>query len=416
MIGKMIFNKLHARQMLNKVPEITIYFWIIKVLCTTVGETASDYLNINLNLGLTGTSIITGILLAIVLYFQFRAKKYVPGIYWVTVVLISIFGTLVTDNLTDAMGVPLEISTIVFTILLALTFAIWFYYEKTLAIHTIFTSRREAFYWLAILFTFALGTASGDLMAESLGLGYLVTGIIVCAVVATLAIAWRLGLDSVLAFWLIYIMTRPLGASLGDYLSQPAKYGGLDFGATVTSAIFLFAILATVVFLSLTKKDIITKEAIVEEKAELKQPNTAWQVAVTICILIIISGAGYYWRQASLQAGANNAFANSQTQNNSSNPVLSSSSLGDLSSFRTITQDTLNFVNSGDMSDAKTRLGDLEYEWDNATARLKSMDRNKWTEIDSAVDNTLRQLHARNQDAAQCESSLKELLNLLSQN
>ena len=161
----------------------------------------------------------------VVLFFQFRAKKYIPGIYWLTVVLISVFGTLVTDNMTDQMGIPLEVSTIVFTVALGLTFAIWFASEKTLSIHSIFTLRRESFYWLTILFTFALGTASGDLMAESLGLGYLVTGFIVCAVVVSVSVAWRFKLDPVLAFWIVYIMTRPLGASLGDYLSQPPKYG-----------------------------------------------------------------------------------------------------------------------------------------------------------------------------------------------
>ena len=195
----------------NKVPEVTIFFWIIKVLCTTVGETASDFLNVNLGFGLTGTAIAAGILLAITLVFQFRAKKYIPAVYWLTVVLISIFGTLVTDIMTDGIGVPLEISTIGFSIALLITFVIWYANEKTLSMHSINTTKREAFYWLAILFTFALGTASGDLMAESLGLGYLVTGLIVLAIVAVTAVAWRLGLDSVLGFWIVYIMTRPLG-------------------------------------------------------------------------------------------------------------------------------------------------------------------------------------------------------------
>jgi uncharacterized membrane-anchored protein len=161
---------------LNKVPEITLYFWIIKVLCTTVGETAADFLNINLNCGLTVTSIVMGVLLAIALFFQFRTTKYVPAVYWLAVFLISIFGTLVTDNLTDSLGVPLVLSTVAFTILLAMTFAIWYSTEKTLSIHAINTWKREAFYWLAILFTFALGTAAGDWMAESLGLGSVVSG------------------------------------------------------------------------------------------------------------------------------------------------------------------------------------------------------------------------------------------------
>ena len=247
-----------TRQLLNKVPEITIYFWIIKVLCTTVGETAADFLNVNLNFGLTGTSIATGVVLAIALVFQFRAPKYIPSVYWLTVTLVSVFGTLVTDNLTDNLGLPLEASTLIFAALLAVTFLVWYRTEHTLSIHSIVTRRREAFYWLAILFTFALGTASGDLMAERLGLGYLVTGIIVAALIAITAVGWKLGLNSVLSFWIIYILTRPLGASIGDYLSQPASHGGLGLGTTVTSMIFVGGIIGIVVYLSVTKADVIT--------------------------------------------------------------------------------------------------------------------------------------------------------------
>src|SRR5213595_92609 len=163
------------RQTLNKVPEITLYFWVIKVLCTTVGETASDYLSDNVGLGLTKTTFITGALLIATLVFQFRSRKYVPGIYWFGVVLISVVGTQITDNLTDNLGVSLVISTIAFAAALAVTFATWFASERTLSIHTIFTSRREAFYWLTVLFTFALGTAAGDLAAERLALGYWVS-------------------------------------------------------------------------------------------------------------------------------------------------------------------------------------------------------------------------------------------------
>src|SRR5258707_5101875 len=137
--------------MLNKVPEVTLYFWLIKILCTTVGETASDYLAGNLNLGLTKTTFITGSLLLVTLFFQFRLRKYVPGIYWLGIVLISVVGTQITDNLTDNFGVSLVTTTIVFSIVLAFVFAIWFAIERTLSIHTIYTTRREAFYWLARL-------------------------------------------------------------------------------------------------------------------------------------------------------------------------------------------------------------------------------------------------------------------------
>src|SRR3954454_13463163 len=160
------------REMLNKVPEVTIYFWVIKIMCTTVGETAADYLNVNLGLGLTNTTYFTGALLAVLLAAQFRLRRYVPGVYWLVVVVISVFGTLITDNMTDAYNVPLTTSTMIFAAILAAVFAVWFAVERTLSIHSIVTTRREAFYWLAILFTFALGTAAGDLVAEKFDVGY----------------------------------------------------------------------------------------------------------------------------------------------------------------------------------------------------------------------------------------------------
>jgi uncharacterized membrane-anchored protein len=242
--------------MLNKVPEVTLYFWIIKVLCTTVGETASDYLATNLNLGLTNTTFITGSLLIVTLIFQFRARKYIPGVYWLGIVLISVVGTQITDNLTDNFGVSLVTTTIVFSIVLAFVFAVWYASEHTLSIHTIYTTKREAFYWLAVLFTFALGTAAGDLTAERLAVGYAWSAVLFAAIIAAVAVAhYRFKLNAVLAFWIAYILTRPLGASLGDLLSQARVDGGLGLGTTVTSIIFLVAILVVVVYLSITRKD-----------------------------------------------------------------------------------------------------------------------------------------------------------------
>jgi uncharacterized membrane-anchored protein len=251
------------KQMLNKVPEVTLYFWIIKILCTTVGETFADYLNTNLNLGLTGTSVVMGVLLIVVLFFQFRAKKYVPSIYWLAVVLISVVGTLITDNLTDNFGVSLITTTILFAVALAATFGVWYWKEKTLSIHSIVTTKREAFYWLAILFTFALGTASGDLIAEQFALGYLISALLFFGLIATVTIAhYSFKLNAVLAFWIAYILTRPLGASIGDYLSQSHDDGGLALGTTTTSIIFLVAILGMVVYLTMTRKDEITTPAV----------------------------------------------------------------------------------------------------------------------------------------------------------
>ena len=243
--------------MLNKVPEITLYFWVIKVLCTTVGETASDYLAGNLSLGLTKTTFITGGLLLVTLFFQFRLRRYVAGVYWLGIVLISVVGTQITDNLTDNLGVSLVTTTIVFSILLAIVFAIWYASERTLSIHTIYTTRRESFYWLAVLFTFALGTAAGDLTAERLNVGYAWSLVLFAGAIAFVtALHYRFGLNAVAAFWIAYILTRPLGASTGDLLSQPRDVGGLGLGTTATSAIFLVAILLVVTYLSITRRDV----------------------------------------------------------------------------------------------------------------------------------------------------------------
>jgi uncharacterized membrane-anchored protein len=242
--------------MLSKVPEVTLFFWAIKVLCTTVGETASDYLDGRLGLGLTNTTYITAALLIAALIAQFRLRRYVPSVYWLAVVLISVVGTQITDNLVDNFGVSLVTTTTVFSIVLAVVFALWFASERTLSIHSIHTTRREGFYWAAILFTFALGTAAGDLAAERINLGYWLSAVMFAAVIVVVAAAhFRLRLNAVLAFWLAYILTRPLGASLGDYLSQHRGDGGLGLGTTVTSGLFLSTILLVVAYLSLTRKD-----------------------------------------------------------------------------------------------------------------------------------------------------------------
>ena len=242
--------------MLNKVPAVTIFFWVIKILATTVGETAADFLNVNLKLGLGGTSVVMGILLLAALAVQLRSRKYVPWIYWVCVVLISVVGTLITDNLVDNLGVTLKAATLVFAGSLAAVFAAWYASERTLSIHTIYTTRRELFYWFAILFTFALGTAAGDLTAEGLGLGYANSALLFGGAIALVTLAHLvLKLNAVAAFWIAYILTRPLGASLGDLLSQPASNGGLGWGTVGTSGIFLTTILALVVYVSVKRVD-----------------------------------------------------------------------------------------------------------------------------------------------------------------
>lgn len=247
---------LSASQMLNKVPEVTIYFWIIKIMATTVGETAADLLAVRMNMGLTITSVVMSVLFAIVLVFQLRTRRYVPTLYWLTVVLISIVGTLVSDNLVDGFGISLVTTSIAFSILLAIVFAAWYSVEKTLSIHTIVTSRRERFYWLAILFTFAMGTSVGDLLAESIDLGYLQAAIVFALSIAAVgALYYGLRLNAVFCFWVAYILTRPLGASIGDWLAKPMIADGLGLGTVTTSVIFLGVILAAVLYLTVSKVD-----------------------------------------------------------------------------------------------------------------------------------------------------------------
>jgi uncharacterized membrane-anchored protein len=249
------------KALLNKVPEVTLCFWIIKVLATTVGETAADFLKFNLDFGLTGTSVVMAALLSVVMIAQVRERRYVPWLYWATVVLISIVGTLITDSLTDNFDIPLAVTAGVFSVALLATFGIWYWRKRTLSIHTIVTRTRELFYWAAILFTFALGTAAGDLVAESMNLGYGVSALLFGGMIAAVAAAhFGLKMNAVLAFWLAYILTRPFGASFGDLLSQPVADGGIGLGTVVTSGLFLAAITGLVLFLAVSRKDVIEAE------------------------------------------------------------------------------------------------------------------------------------------------------------
>lgn len=255
-----------VQRTLSKVPEVTIFFWIIKVLCTTVGETFADFINGKLGDNLNLTTAVMGALLIVALIVQFRVEGYVPAVYWVAVVLISIVGTLITDNMVEHFGVSLNTSTIVFAILMFASFGAWYATERTLSIHSIYTPRREAFYWVAILFTFALGTAAGDLIGEQYSLGYFKSVLLFAGIIVLIAVAHlRFRLNAIFSFWAAYVLTRPLGASIGDLLSQPRKLGpdddpegfqaGLGLGTTVTSVIFLAAILAVVLYMTSLQRE-----------------------------------------------------------------------------------------------------------------------------------------------------------------
>ncbi|WP_353648898.1 hypothetical protein ABLG96_19095 [Nakamurella sp. A5-74] len=391
-----ITGRTHRSQvLLSKVPEVTLFFWIIKILCTTVGETAADFLNVNLGFGLGLTSLVTGALLALVLVAQFRANRYIPALYWLTVALISVFGTLVTDNLTDVAGFPLEASTLIFAALLATTFLVWYVSERTLSIHSILTRRREAYYWLTILFTFALGTAAGDLMAEGLGLGYLTTGLIVAGVVALSVIAWKLGANPILTFWIAYILTRPLGASIGDYLTQPGDHGGLGLGATVTSIIFGVGIVGIVLYLAISKKDVIDRP---DGPAQHAPRHGILQTAIAVVLFATAGSVGYATRSAALASPP------------AAGTVTAAAPLGDLTQFRSIGQDSLALLQKGDQAGATTRIDDLEFAWDQAQARLKALDGAAWTKVDDTIDVVLRELRATNPDVTRETAALKDFI------
>jgi uncharacterized membrane-anchored protein len=389
-------NESNMKILLNKVPEVTIFFWIIKILCTTVGETFADFLNFNLGFGLMNTTILMGVAFFIFLFLQFRATKYVPAIYWITVVLISVFGTLVTDNLTDNIGVPLETSTAVFSVLLGLTFLFWYLSERTLSIHSIYTRKREAFYWLTILFTFALGTAVGDLYSEQLGLGYLKTGITVIVIIAIIYLAYKfLKLDAVLAFWIAYILTRPLGASLGDLLSQPKVNGGIGLGTTTTSVIFLVAILAIIVFLAVTKIDTTKGNAAEINETNGNKKNVLIQTVVVLILFLGVGIGGY--------VGLSNAASQSAP----------TTLAGQLTDFINIENSMLNHVNSNNFTAAKNDADNLEHEWDASESKLRKIDGTTWTKIDGTFDIVLSQVRSSSPDASKCKSVITNSLSVL---
>ena len=255
-----MFSTQSTSTLLNKVPAVKALFWAVKIMTTTVGETAADYLNFNLGFGLLMTSVAIGLLLSASLFLQLRQTQYIPSVYWTTVTLISVFGTLVTDNLTDQFGIPLPLSSLLFALLLSCTFVLWFVKEKTLSIHAIDTPRRELFYWLAIFMTFALGTAVGDCVAEQLQWGYAHAGMIFGGAIALITLAHYLfKLNAIICFWLAYILTRPLGASLGDLLTQPLNNGGLGLSSSMINLLFMTTIMLIVAYFSLKQAPLKVK-------------------------------------------------------------------------------------------------------------------------------------------------------------
>ena len=255
-------GKIEIKKFLSKVPEITMFFWIIKILSTTVGETGADYLAETVGLGLVVTSVIMSIGLIIAVIVQLKQSKYVAVSYWVVVIMMSIVGTLITDLLVDELGVSLILLTVLFTIAMVAIFIIWYKKEKTLSIHSINTPKREGYYWVIILIAFALGTGVGDLLSEMVGIGYLNALLLFSAIIAVTALAYyKFDLNETISFWIIFIVTRPVGASLGDLLIQSKSDGGLGFGLTGVNILFFIVIISLVGYLSVSKKDVVQIES-----------------------------------------------------------------------------------------------------------------------------------------------------------
>lgn len=403
-----------VRGLANKVPEVTLWFWIIKILCTTVGESFADYINSTLGVGLVNTSLLFTVVLAVVLAIQLRLLRYVPLAYWLTVVVVSVTGTLYTDILTDERGVPLRVSTSVFAVLLAVVFGIWYARERTLSIHSIVTLPREAFYWLAVLVTFALGTAAGDWTLELTGWGPGTSVLLPAGLIAVVVMGWRAGAQPVLSFWLAYILTRPLGANIGDYLALPADQKGLGLGTALTSVIFLVAIVATVLYLTASKVD-VTEARRPTSRDELAS-NPGRERALLGVFAVVALATGLLLHHTSQQPHVS-ALADEGSGSTSTAPLNPGDATifpaADRAALRTVTQDVLTAVRAGDQKTAKARVKDLETTWDDDQSRLEPLDEQAWSSLDGETDAVLSAVRAGSPDPATETRTLQTLLTSL---
>jgi uncharacterized membrane-anchored protein len=411
-----------TRAWLNKVPAITATFWVIKVLSTTIGETFADYLSVNVGLGPAVTDAVMIAVLAVALVVQLRTRQYTPWIYWLCVVLVSIVGTQITDFLTDSLGVSLYLSTVVFAVILAVVFIVWHRQEGTLAITSIDTPRREGFYWGAILTTFALGTAGGDLATEALSLGFRNGTIIFGGLILLTWLARRGGAGVVLTFWIAYVLTRPLGASLGDLLTQAKDFGGLNLGPSKTSLLFFAVILVLV-----TREQVLANRHGVAIKGDGpfggRQRDYLWAaagVAAVAGVGLVLSNAQSIPTVADSSSVAEQGpVADSRpSSGNGTAPSIArqphpTTRLGNLSAFATIAVDVKNRVANNDLTGAKTRVKDLEVAWDEAEAGLKPRDSAKWHRLDDEIDAVLTSLRAGTPNQSDCSTTIATLVNTL---
>ncbi|MCZ4101782.1 COG4705 family protein [Streptomyces sp. H39-C1] len=409
-----------GRLMLNKVPEVTIWFWVIKVLCTTVGESFADWINTQLGVGLVNTAWIFTAVLVVALAVQLRLKRYVPFPYWLTVVVVSVTGTLYTDILTDQLNVPLWISSAVFSVLLAVVFGVWWLRERTLSIHSVTTLPRESFYWLTVLVTFALGTATGDWTLELTGWSPGVSVLLPLGLIAAITTLRRFGANPVLSFWLAYILTRPLGANIGDWLASPkvaqspGDPTGLALGTFTTSLIFLGLILATVVYLTVTRSDVTETHEATHAAQGTSNPRKERIALGGFGVLAVATVALLSWAHAQPHVGPAPETDTTSTVQLPPGQAVKNFPPAKVGALRTLVSTSLKDARSGDAAGAHAAAQSLRDLWDADQDSLQPLDDTGWTSIDAQMDKVLATFGIDHQNPpmspVQQESELNALL------
>lgn len=381
--------------MLNKVPEVTIWFWVIKILCTTVGESFADWINMKLGVGLVNTAWIFTAVFVVVLAVQLRLKRYVPFPYWLTVVVVSVTGTLYTDILTDQLNVPLWISSAVFSVLLAVVFGVWWLRERTLSIHSVTTLPRESFYWLAVLVTFALGTATGDWTLELTGWSPGVSVLLPLGLVAAITLLWKSGANPVLSFWLAYILTRPLGANIGDWLAspkvaQPGEPTGLALGTFTTSLVFLGLILATVIYLTVTRSDVTETHEATHSAPATSNPRKERTALAGFGLLAVATAGLLIWAHGQPHVGPAAEEDNTSAVQMAPGQAVKKFPPAKVAALKTLASTSLKDARSGNATGAHAAAQSLRDLWDADQASLQPLDQTGWTSIDAQMDQVLK--------------------------
>ncbi|MFE0329904.1 hypothetical protein ACFW08_24550 [Streptomyces sp. NPDC058960] len=386
----------NGRLLLNKVPEVTIWFWVIKVLCTTVGESFADWINMKLGVGLVNTAWIFTAVFVVVLAVQLRLKRYVPFPYWLTVVVVSVTGTLYTDILTDQLNVPLWISSAVFSVLLAVVFGVWWARERTLSIHSVTTLPRESFYWLAVLVTFALGTATGDWTLELTGWSPGISVLLPLGLIAAITALWRFGANPVLSFWLAYILTRPLGANIGDWLASPkvaqnpGDPTGLALGTFTTSLIFLGLILATVVYLTVTRSDVTETHEATHAAPATSNPRRERTALAGFGLLAVATASLLVWAHGQPHVGPAPEEDNTSAVRMAPGQAVKKFPPAKVAALKTLASTSLKDARSGNETGAHAAAQSLRDLWDADQASLQPLDQTGWTSIDAQMDKVLK--------------------------